>query len=540
MLFFSFSLQSLRKGDVHSNSGFPSKQPLLPVKQFGFSNNYYQDYTNSKYADLFISPPLNPNMYSFEAPVPAYPLDTVIPTYPPPQPQKAEDAGIHFTMGKTATPELENLLTKGPSPPTDFDNMLKIPESDFSSLLALFTNNEPNDRAEDFAIPSTSSGIFDSFPQEIFQESPALPQQPVNTWREGEQWLEGQSPSDRGNQLPATLPTETSPDPTSFWMVPPSSSSSSPSQLTPLLEAFPSLDHDISLPTPSYSPPSNPPHHPTSYSSPPHPAHLPTSSISPPHNTPTSNKNSIDQLDFFEGLLDFDSMVPPTKKFHETPSQSEASSPISHMHISPASTPLPTSPTSPVETKPDIKPSLSSPTPRSPNPPSEKTKPSPLLFGKSEDEILLKVLVPHPEVSSKPITREKLISMPVEEFNRLLDLAGLNDIEVAFMKEWRRRGKNKMAAMVARKRKRDELSDLDVEVEQLRKQKAGLKLKYDRLRSDIVALKERTRAAEDRVYQKYSRQSGVPVSRDSHVIHVDKAGKVLLGLRPSRQMLLVK
>ena len=130
--------------------------------------------------------------------------------------------------------------------------------------------------------------------------------------------------------------------------------------------------------------------------------------------------------------------------------------------------------------------------------------------------------------------------MPVEEFNRLLGVAGLNDIEVAFMKEWRRRGKNKTAAMVARKRKRDELTDLDVEVEQLRKQKAGLKSKYDQLRSDIVALRERARTAEDRVYRRYSLQSGVPVSRDSHMIHTDKAGKVLLAPRPSSQMLLVK
>ena len=131
--------------------------------------------------------------------------------------------------------------------------------------------------------------------------------------------------------------------------------------------------------------------------------------------------------------------------------------------------------------------------------------------------------------------------MPVEDFNRLLDVSELNEIEVAFMKEWRRRGKNKTAAMVARKRKRDELTDLDIEVEQLRKQKAGLKLKFDRLRSDISTLKERTRLAEDRVYQRYTRQSGIPVSRDSHVIHVDKAGKVLLGPRTtSQQLLLVK
>lgn len=131
--------------------------------------------------------------------------------------------------------------------------------------------------------------------------------------------------------------------------------------------------------------------------------------------------------------------------------------------------------------------------------------------------------------------------MPVEEFNRLLDVATLNEIEVAFMKEWRRRGKNKTAAMIARKRKRDELTDLDEEVEQLRKQKAGLRSKYDQLKAEIAALKERSKVAEEKVYWRYSRQSGVRVSRDTHVIHVDKSGKILLGPRlSSQQMLLVK
>lgn len=564
-----FPLQSLQKDVLLKvTPALPSKHALLPVKHAFLSNTHYHDLTNSKYADLFISPPLNPNMYTFEAPVPAYPLDTVIPNYPLPLPQKAQDVGIHFTREKTASSELENLLTKAATPTGDLENMLKIPDSDFSSFLSLFapSNTDPNEGAGDFAIPSTSAEIFDSFPFEIFQETPTAPQQPADTWREGEKWMEGQT---EGGHQAYTLPGEPSPDPATFWMAP--SSTASPSQLTPLLEAFPSLDHDISIPTHSYSPPSHSAHLHTLSSPPSHSTHLHTPSYSPPslsthlhttssppsHTPSTSpshgstslcaagggNRDALsfeEQLDFFDGVLDLDSMYPPTKKFQEgPPSQSEASSPVSHMHISPATTPLSTSPPSPAETKVDIKPSLPSP-PLSPDPPSEKPKPSPLLFGKTEDEILLKVLVPRPGMSLKPVTRDKLISMPVEEFNHLLDLTGLNDIEVAFMKEWRRRGKNKTAAMVARKRKRDELTDLDAEVDQLRKQKAGLKSKYDQLRSDIVALKERTRAAEERVYQRFSQQSGLPVSRDSHIVHVDKSGKVLLGPRPSQQMLVVK
>ena len=545
--------------------GFPNKQPLLPTKQIIFSNTQpAYDYLNSsKYAELFINPSLNPNMYSFENPVPAYPLDTVIPnsTYPTPQKTShdltdrvggaSNGLGVQFTVGnKGATnSELENLLTmpttKAVSPSTELDNLFKMSESDFTSLMSTFVprNTEPQERGSgDFAIPSATTGIFDTFPPGLFSEGGSSPssssaspptmmmQQPMDTWRgEGDKWARGMNFA--SNSLP--LPPGEAETPT-LWSSPPSTSHS---ELTPLLEAFPPLDRDLPLPSSS-------PH-----------SHFHTPSVSPSRNTPTdlhiqnltaaaasSRGQSLsleEQLDFFDIPQDWDVVLPPMKRLMGSPlALSEASSPVSHMHISPPPPPAPSSPASPVETKPIVAPLSSSSSSSS----SEKlAKSSPLLFGQSEDEILVKVLAHHPGPDSKPITRERLVSMPVEEFNRLLDVTTLNEIEVAFMKEWRRRGKNKTAAMIARKRKRDELTDLDDEVEQLRKQKAGLRSKYEQLKTEIVTLKARSKAAEERVYQRYSRQSGVHVSRDSHVIHVDKSGKVLLGPRvSSQQMLLVK
>lgn len=170
---------------------------------------------------------------------------------------------------------------------------------------------------------------------------------------------------------------------------------------------------------------------------------------------------------------------------------------------------------------------------------TKKMNDSAVLFGKHESEIIHKLLIPQPGVASKPITRDKLVLMPVEEFNQLLEQAHLSEIEVAFMKEWRRRGKNKSAAQIARKRKRDELSDLDIEVEGLRRQKVELQLQYDRLRSEISTLKERALAAEDSVYQRYRKEHGTPVSRETHLIHVD-GSKVMLVPRINSGILLVK
>ena len=175
---------------------------------------------------------------------------------------------------------------------------------------------------------------------------------------------------------------------------------------------------------------------------------------------------------------------------------------------------------------------------QSPSAEQTKTK-STILFGKHEDDIIHKLLVPNLSTPSKPTSRSKLISMPVEEFNHLLDLAKLNDIEVAFMKEWRRRGKNKTAAQVARKRKREEVGGLESEVEVMRQQKTELHTRYDQLRSQIKSLKERSLAAERRVYKKYSRSSGQSVSRDTHLIHVSQGNKLLLVPKINSQIISV-
>lgn len=189
-------------------------------------------------------------------------------------------------------------------------------------------------------------------------------------------------------------------------------------------------------------------------------------------------------------------------------------------------------------------PSLPEPMISSPSPQEQgskaKNKPKPtLLFGKHEGEIIHKLLVAKNNARTKPIARDKLITIPVEEFNQLLEDAQLTEIEVAFMKEWRRRGKNKAAAQVARKRKREEVSGLDEEVELMRQQKVELEKKHDQLRSLVESLKERSLAAEDRLFQNQSEKLMEPVSRNTHLLHVTDDDKLLLIPKISSKILVV-
>lgn len=175
------------------------------------------------------------------------------------------------------------------------------------------------------------------------------------------------------------------------------------------------------------------------------------------------------------------------------------------------------------------------PSPQKDTKSTEKHKAPPMLFGQHEDSILQKLLAPSLEICVKPITRDKLVSMPVEEFNALLDSADLSEIEVAFMKEWRRRGKNKTAAQIARKRKRDELSELQSEIDDLKQQRDLLQKRTDNIQSLVDSLKRKAQAAERSIYNKSGAAHGFLVSPDTHLIHITDDGNKVLVPRISSQ-----
>ena len=222
---------------------------------------------------------------------------------------------------------------------------------------------------------------------------------------------------------------------------------------------------------------------------------------------------------------------PPSKKRHSESSMEESPPPSIKVKIPPMSL-------HPMSNEPLHSP-LSDHEKSSPKTPSQKSRSSTSLFGQKEDEIIHKLLIPQRGSENKPITRDKLVTMNVEDFNALLDQVGLTEIEVAFMKEWRRRGKNKMAAQIARKRKRDELSDLQDEIKLLRHQKAQLKQSASSLKASLSSFKRRAELAEERIYRKYSATHGLLVSKETHNIHVTDDGKTMLVPRISSQVLLV-
>ena len=521
--------------DIPSQVTLPGKQVfstnILPSK---FESMNY-GYSKPMYSDLYNPAPQS---FSVDGSVAMYPVhDTLIPQLPASSGYKQElaereDTGVLQKNAGATGSELENLLGG----------------NDLGALLNMFmpTNKEKEEPSPDFGIPSDISSILDPFPDQSGLELNNSPLAAADTQTGIDLWT-GPKKEEAPLEQPETALSAQ--DPFMAGLYTEDNARFSPDS-DRLYNSAPSLNDIFSEANRGETP-------------------SPTNSAlqSPQFYSASSDAWDRQLQELFEkATFDFSDgdfmLPPPPKRLHDdSPPYSSSPSdpaPLYPQHLENVWSIDPTPPSSRSRTPSPLPPTSLSPPQTPAASPAPKPAASPaeapdrtserggerkngvLLFGKHEDEIIHKLLVPRPGVKGKPLTRDKLVSMPVEEFNHLLDLTRLSEIEVAFMKEWRRRGKNKTAAQVARKRKRDELVELDEEVEGLRQQKVGLQSKFDRIRSEIAALKERTMAAEDRVYLRYSKQHESAVSRDTHAIHVTKGGKVVLVPRISSQILLVK
>ena len=136
----------------------------------------------------------------------------------------------------------------------------------------------------------------------------------------------------------------------------------------------------------------------------------------------------------------------------------------------------------------------------------------------SSNDIMVKLTVPGQPNLSVTLERDKLISMPADRFNHLLDRSGLSENDVAYMKEWRRKGKNKMAAQQARKRKREEVDEMAADVNRLKEELAMLREERQSLQVELEHYPRECRRLEHVILTKYHDQQDNNVSPDTHKI----------------------
>lgn len=127
-----------------------------------------------------------------------------------------------------------------------------------------------------------------------------------------------------------------------------------------------------------------------------------------------------------------------------------------------------------------------------------------------------------------PFSNDKIINLPVEEFNELLAKHHLSEAQLALIRDIRRRGKNKMAAQNCRKRKLDTILNLEQGVQDLRRDKARLlKEKMEFLRS-IRQMKLKVQSLYQEVFSQLRDEHGRPYPASEYALQYGPDGSMLV------------
>ncbi|XP_078501693.1 endoplasmic reticulum membrane sensor NFE2L1 isoform X2 [Lissotriton helveticus] len=127
-----------------------------------------------------------------------------------------------------------------------------------------------------------------------------------------------------------------------------------------------------------------------------------------------------------------------------------------------------------------------------------------------------------------PFTNEKIINLPVEEFNEMLSKYQLSETQLSLIRDIRRRGKNKMAAQNCRKRKLDTILNLEHDVDDLRRDKSKLlREKVEFLRS-IRQMKQKVQSLYQEVFDHLRNENGQPYSPHQYALQYANDGSVVL------------
>ncbi|KAJ8254471.1 hypothetical protein COCON_G00210830 [Conger conger] len=127
-----------------------------------------------------------------------------------------------------------------------------------------------------------------------------------------------------------------------------------------------------------------------------------------------------------------------------------------------------------------------------------------------------------------PFSNERIVNLPVEEFNELLAKHRLSEAQLALVRDIRRRGKNKMAAQNCRKRKLDTILGLEQGVDALRRDKARLlREKVEFLRS-VRQMKQKVQGLYRHVFAQLRDEAGRPYAAGEYALQFGSDGSVLV------------
>ncbi|XP_058405295.1 nuclear factor erythroid 2-related factor 2 isoform X1 [Diceros bicornis minor] len=127
-----------------------------------------------------------------------------------------------------------------------------------------------------------------------------------------------------------------------------------------------------------------------------------------------------------------------------------------------------------------------------------------------------------------PFPVEKIINLPVEDFNEMMSKEQFNEAQLALIRDIRRRGKNKVAAQNCRKRKLENIVELEQDLDHLKDEKEKLLKEKGENDKSLHLLKKQLSTLYLEVFSMLRDEDGRPYSPSEYSLQQTRDGNVFL------------
>uniref|UniRef100_A0A8C7JD50 Nfe2 like bZIP transcription factor 2a n=1 Tax=Oncorhynchus kisutch TaxID=8019 RepID=A0A8C7JD50_ONCKI len=127
-----------------------------------------------------------------------------------------------------------------------------------------------------------------------------------------------------------------------------------------------------------------------------------------------------------------------------------------------------------------------------------------------------------------PFTVDMIIDLPVDDFNEMMSKHQLNEAQLALVRDIRRRGKNKVAAQNCRKRKMENITELEYDLDSLKEEKERLQTEKTKNDSSLRKTKQQLNTLYLEVFGLLRDEEGKPYSPLEYSLQQTTDGTVFL------------
>ncbi|XP_055254721.1 nuclear factor erythroid 2-related factor 2 isoform X1 [Moschus berezovskii] len=127
-----------------------------------------------------------------------------------------------------------------------------------------------------------------------------------------------------------------------------------------------------------------------------------------------------------------------------------------------------------------------------------------------------------------PFPVEKIINLPVEDFNEMMSKEQFSEAQLALIRDIRRRGKNKVAAQNCRKRKLENIVELEQDLDHLKDEKEKLLKERGENDKSLHLLKKQLSTLYLEVFSMLRDEDGKPYSPSEYSLQQTRDGNVFL------------